>query len=92
MTAAPDDECLRALAHPERRRLLRLCRDRALPAGELAAGADMSQAAVSEHLKVLRKTGLATVEKTGKFWLYRTNTQRLEQVLRWLRDDLELED
>lgn len=75
------DEILRALAHGERRRLLRMCRDQAMPAGELAAGAGMAQASVSEHLKVLRKTGLAVVEKRGKYWMYRADTALLAQVL-----------
>lgn len=71
------DEILPALAHADRRRLLRLCRDD-----------PMAAPSVSEHQKVLRKTGLAQVEKSGKFWLYSTNTARLAEVLRALEHDL----
>lgn len=76
------------MSHVERRRLLRMCRDNAMPAGALAADANMSAASVSEHLKVLRKTGLAEVEKQGKFWLYKTNVELLEAVLVSLRNDI----
>ena len=86
--AALSDEVVRALAHAERRRLLRMCRDRPMAAGELAAGAGMAQASVSEHLKVLRKTGLAVVEKQGKFWMYRTDVAFLAQVLAELEREL----
>lgn len=86
--AGVSDEVLRALAHSERRRLLRLCRDRPMAAGELAAGAGMAQASVSEHLKVLRKTGLAVVEKRGKFWMYRADVARLAKVLAVLQAEM----
>ena len=86
--AAHDDEILRALSHAERRRLLVLCRDTPRSAGELAADSHMTGASVSEHLKVLRKTGLARVDKQGKFWFYRTNTEFLKQVLASLEAEL----
>ena len=41
-------------------------------AGELAAASGLSAASVSEHLKVLRKTGLVVLERRGRFRLYRT--------------------
>ena len=41
-------------------------------AGELAAASGLSAASVSEHLKVLRKTGLVVLERQGRFRLYRT--------------------
>ena len=40
-------------------------------AGELAAASGLSAASVSEHLKVLRKTGLVVLERQGRFRLYR---------------------
>jgi DNA-binding transcriptional ArsR family regulator len=41
-------------------------------AGDLAAASGLSAASVSEHLKVLRKTGLVVLERQGRFRLYRT--------------------
>jgi DNA-binding transcriptional ArsR family regulator len=63
-----------------------------MPAGELATDAGMALASVSEHLKVLRKTGLAKVEKRGKFWFYQTDKVLLEEVLAALRNELLGED
>ncbi|HJS94696.1 MAG TPA: metalloregulator ArsR/SmtB family transcription factor [Solirubrobacteraceae bacterium] len=63
---------LRALAHEERRRILQACLVHAQAAGDLAAASGLSAASVSEHLKVLRKTGLVVLERQGRFRLYRT--------------------
>ncbi len=64
---------LRALSHPDRRAFIAACRDEAQAAGELAALSELSLASVSEHLKVLRKSGLLVLEKRGRFWFYRTD-------------------
>jgi len=47
-------------------------------AGDLSALSDLSLAAVSEHLKVLRKTGLLQLDRRGRFWMYRTDAALLE--------------
>ena len=75
------DELLRALAHPDRRLFLRSCRGRAHSAGELVALSALSAATVSEHLKVLRKTGLLVADRDGKKWLYRTDPDVVERVI-----------
>ena len=51
-------------------------------AGELAAAAGLSAASVSEHLKVLRKTGLVVLERQGRFRLYRTEPSSALEVAR----------
>lgn len=80
------DELLRALSHKERRMFLRLCREQRIAAGELAEQSSLSLATVSEHLKVLRKTGLVNLDKDGRFWRYRTDTARLKAVMAALAD------
>ena len=74
------DEVLRALSHPDRRKFVVACLDEAKAAGELAALSELSLATVSEHLKVLRKSGLLVLDKQGRFWLYRTDRLRLERA------------
>ncbi len=83
------DEILRALSHPDRRRFVVACLDRAQAAGELAALSELSLATVSEHLKVLRKSGLLTLDKQGRFWLYSTDRERLERAGREVLEMLE---
>jgi DNA-binding transcriptional ArsR family regulator len=75
------DELLRALAHSERRMFLRLCNSEPVAAGDLAERSTLSLATVSEHLKVLRKAQLVTVEKDGRYWRYRADAGRIEAVL-----------
>jgi DNA-binding transcriptional ArsR family regulator len=78
------DELLRAIAHPARRRILLLADGGAVAAGELADAVGLAGATVSEHLKVLRKTGLVTLERDGTWRRYRTDAARLRQLERWL--------
>lgn len=79
------DVLLRALAHKERRMFLEACLDKRRAAGDLAERSSLSLATVSEHLKVLRKTGLVTLEKDGCFWFYLTARERLRAVIEALQ-------
>jgi DNA-binding transcriptional ArsR family regulator len=74
------DELLRALAHPVRRKFVRECLNVERAAGDLAAMSDLSIAAASEHLKVLRKSGLLLLDRRGRFWMYRADVRRLADV------------
>ena len=51
---------------------------------ELQAGAPMSQPAVSQHLKVLRESGLVTVRAEGTRRLYTVNAEGLAEAQIWL--------
>ncbi|MEM9246209.1 MAG: metalloregulator ArsR/SmtB family transcription factor [Cyanobacteria bacterium P01_F01_bin.153] len=85
------DELLRAISHQERRRLLKRCWSAPTTAGELASSSKLAIASVSEHLKVLRKTGLVAVEKQGRVWLYRTDRTAVKLLLRRLSSTFELD-
>jgi DNA-binding transcriptional ArsR family regulator len=74
------NELLRALAHGERRRILQACLPQPQAAGDLAAASGLAPASVSEHLKVLRKTGLVVLERRGRFRLYRTEPSCVIEV------------
>lgn len=78
------DELLRALAHPTRRWIVRRCHDEWVAAGDLSAESELAPATVSEHLKVLRKTGLVELQVEGTWRRYRTVPSRLAGVV----DDL----
>lgn len=83
MTVPPIDldEVLRALSHAERRLFVRACIDKARAAGELAELSSLSLATVSEHLKVLRKSGLLVLDKRGRNWFYRTDLDVLQAAV-----------
>lgn len=77
-------DSLQVVAEPRRRAILRLVWDAEVPAGEIAARFNVSFAAVSQHLAVLRQAGLVTVRRDGTRRLYRADRAalgRLGQVL-----------
>jgi DNA-binding transcriptional ArsR family regulator len=85
--ARPSDR-FAALADGTRRHLLEqlAVKDRAV--GELVAGLDISQAAVSQHLRVLREAGLVTARRQGRNRYYRLRPAALTELRDWL-DELE---
>jgi DNA-binding transcriptional ArsR family regulator len=76
------------LGDPVRRRILELLAVDEHASGEvveiIAAEYGISQAAVSQHLKVLRDSGFATVRAEGTRRIYAIDTAPLEQVDAWL--------
>ncbi len=68
---------LSAVASEPRRRILRLVFKKEMSAGELASRFDISWPAVSQHLSVLRQTGLIGERRQGRSRLYSTNRERL---------------
>ena len=84
LSAAEADELLRALAHPVRRELLRACWHEPHSAGALTDAVGLAAASVSEHLKVLRKTGLLRLTKDGNFRRYEAEPARLAALNAWL--------
>jgi DNA-binding transcriptional ArsR family regulator len=80
-------DSLQVVAEPRRRAILRLVWENELPAGAIAARFDVSFAAVSQHLGVLRQAGLVNVRREGTRRLYRADRAalgRLGQVLEQL--------
>lgn len=78
------DEVLKALAHPARREIIARCTGQWMAAGTLVDQLDLAAATVSEHLKVLRKTGLVELSIDGTWRRYRACpaavTQAIEQL------------
>jgi DNA-binding transcriptional ArsR family regulator len=76
------------LGDPVRRRLLELLADGQAPAGTLTAAVraefGISQPAVSQHLKVLRDNGFASVRVDGARRVYALDAEPLRDVDEWL--------
>lgn len=76
------------LGDPVRRRILELLADGESPAGSISAVVQkefgISQPAVSQHLKVLRENGFATVRVDGTRRLYAVDPTPLREVDAWL--------
>jgi DNA-binding transcriptional ArsR family regulator len=75
------DEGLRALSHPARREILTRCTGEWIAAGDLASALDLAPATTSEHLKVLRKTGLVEMETDGTWRRYRTVSASVDNLI-----------
>jgi DNA-binding transcriptional ArsR family regulator len=65
------EEAIRAIAEPNRRRILQLVAGGELSAGEIASGFEITRPAVSQHLGVLRDAGLVSERRDGTRRLYR---------------------
>ena len=76
------------LGDPVRRRILELLADGELSSGAVAsvvqAEFGISQPAVSQHLKVLRDSGFATVRPEGARRLYAVDAAPLHELDDWL--------
>src|SRR5919106_5918381 len=76
------------LGDPVRRRILELLAGGERAAGEVSAVVQqefgISQPAVSQHLRVLRENGFATVRAEGARRLYAVNPAPLRDVDAWL--------
>jgi DNA-binding transcriptional ArsR family regulator len=72
------------LAEPNRRRILELLQPGELPVGELVTRLDLSQPAVSKHLRILREAGLVEVRGDAQRRLYSVRPEPLRAVDEWL--------
>ncbi|HUH11856.1 MAG TPA: metalloregulator ArsR/SmtB family transcription factor [Longimicrobiales bacterium] len=80
------ERTLHALADPTRRRLFEHLATEPLAVGELAGRVDVSQPAVSQHLKVLRGAGLVSVEAVGTRRIYRASPEGLASLRSWVEE------
>jgi DNA-binding transcriptional ArsR family regulator len=74
-----------AVAEPHRRALLDLLVERERPAGELVASLpQLTQPAVSRHLRILREVGLVEVRPDGQRRIYALRADRLIEIDAWI--------
>lgn len=76
------------LGDPVRRRILELLAENEHRSGDIVVVIQkefgISQAAVSQHLKVLRDNGFATVRVDGQRRIYAVDTNPIQEVDAWL--------
>jgi len=81
-------QAFEALSDPVRRRALELIAQREHTSGEIVdvveAEFGISQSAVSQHLRILRESGLASVRKEGAKRCYTINPKGFDPVDTWL--------
>ncbi|MDQ0377342.1 ArsR/SmtB family transcription factor [Amycolatopsis thermophila] len=72
------------LAEPRRREILDLLRASERPVGDLVERLQLTQPAVSKHLKVLREAGLVEVRQDAQRRWYRLRPEPLAEIDAWL--------
>ena len=77
---------LKALSDPIRREILNLLKSGPMAAGDISARFDVTGAAVSRHLSVLKDADLIRDKREGKFIFYELNASVLEEILLWISE------
>lgn len=77
---------LRALSDPIRREILNMLKAGRLSAGEIGDRFDVTAAAISRHLSVLKDADLIRDERAGKYIYYELNASVLEEIMLWIKN------
>ena len=77
---------MKALSDPVRREILNLLKGGRMAAGEIAGHFDITDAAISRHLSVLKEANLIRDTREGKFIFYDLNASVLEEILLWISE------
>ncbi|MBQ4644507.1 MAG: winged helix-turn-helix transcriptional regulator [Clostridia bacterium] len=77
---------LKALSDPVRREILNMLKSGQMTAGEITENFDITGAAISRHLSVLKEADLVRDKREGKFIIYELNASVLEEIMLWIKD------
>lgn len=79
-------QTLKALADPTRREILNLLKGGRKSAGEISDHFDITAAAISRHLSILKDADLIEDTRDGKYIFYELNASVLEEILLFISD------
>ena len=79
-------EVFEAIAQPKRREILRLLAEQDLSAGQIASRFSVTQPAISQHLAVLKRTGLVSERREGARRIYSVRSEGLGDLHNFLAD------
>ncbi len=78
------NDAFRAIADPTRREVLDLLLEGERKVNDLVGCFRMTQPAISQHLRVLRRAGLVTHRRAGRERIYRVRPNQLRPVADWV--------
>ncbi len=81
-----DEKTLKALGDSKRFMLLRLMSERSYCVGALARRSELSESAVSQHLRILREAGLVYGVKRGYYTHYCIDKEALGRIIEELEE------
>src|ERR1041384_5559196 len=78
---------LRALNHKLRQQIIKIIdEDSKITVTEIYVKLRLEQSVASQHLAILRKAGIVTTERDGKFIYYTINKQRIAEVAKFVEE------
>ncbi len=77
---------MKALSDPIRREILNILKEGRMSAGDIVERFDVTGAAISRHLSVLKDADLIRDRREGKFIYYELNASVLEEIMLWIAD------
>lgn len=78
-------ETFKALSEPVRRQILELLKNGRMTAGDIADEINMTPAALSYHLRLLKNADLVMEYKQKNFIYYELNTSVLDELILWTK-------
>ena len=88
---APGQELFDALADPTRRSIIGLLASNGeMAASEIYRNFEMSNPAVSQHLKILRDADLVRVQKDAQKHIYSLNADKMRDLEDWVKETTDL--
>lgn len=81
-------DLLKAMSHPKRLEIIQLLRDQTLSVGQIQQMLNLPQANLSQHLQILRVSGIVSTRKVGKEIFYRIGHKNFIRASDQLREIL----
>lgn len=78
------NKTLKAVSDPVRREILNILKNERMAAGDIVNHFDITGAAISRHLSILKEADLIRDTRDGKYIYYELNTSVFEDVLTWI--------
>jgi len=75
-----DDSVFKAIADPQRRKILQVLQTGSRTAGEIAAEFEITKGSLSYHFNILKDADLIRSERRGQEQVYSLNTSVLEDL------------
>ena len=76
------DSVFKAMADPNRRKILNLLKKKDMPVKEIAENFDITLASISHHLDILKRADLVIAERQGQMIIYSLNLSVFEEVVK----------
>lgn len=80
------DGVFRAIADPQRRKILKLLQQGSMSAGQIAVRFDITKGSLSYHFNVLKQAGLLRCERRAQEQIYSLNISVFEEIAAMLLD------